>query len=129
MEAIYRWHHTNEAYLRNVDPLARVGLVYSQQTATFYGGEAAHAKVEDPALGFYQALVEGRIPFEMVHDRLLDAQHLGPFRTLILPNIAALSEKQCGRIRQFVEAGGSIVATYETSLYDEWGKQRADFGL
>ena len=129
VEEIYRWHHANEAYLRNVDPLARVGLVYSQQTATFYGGEAAHAKVEDPALGFYQALVEGRIPFEMVHDRLLDARHLAPFRTLILPNIAALSENQCSQIRQFVEAGGSIVATYETSLYDEWGKQRADFGL
>ncbi|MGI8961762.1 MAG: beta-galactosidase trimerization domain-containing protein [Bryobacteraceae bacterium] len=129
VEEIYQWHHANESYLRNVDPLARVALVYSQQTATFYGGEAARAKVEDPALGFYQALVEARIPFEMVHDRLLDAEHLAPFDTLILPNIAALSQKQCAQLRQFVERGGSIVATYETSLYDEWGKRREDFGL
>jgi hypothetical protein len=85
--------------------------------------------VEDPALGFYQALVEARIPFEMVHDRLLDAEHLAPFRTLILPNIAALSDNQCAQLTQFVERGGSIVATYETSLYDEWGKRREDFGL
>ena len=28
--------------------------------------------------GWYQALVEARIPFEMVHDRLLDAEHIGP---------------------------------------------------
>ena len=129
VEEVFAWHHANEAYLRNVDPLARVAMVYSQQSATFYGGEAAHAKVEDPALGFYQALVEARIPFEMVHDKLLDAASLKPFRTLILPNIAALSTHQCEQLKQFVEAGGSIVATYETSLYDEWGKKRQDFGL
>jgi hypothetical protein len=77
--------------------LARVGLVYSQQSAWFYGGPRAHEKVEDPGLGFYQALVEARIPFEMVHDRCLNAKRLAPFRTLILPNIAALSDEQCGQ--------------------------------
>jgi hypothetical protein len=129
VEQMYVWHHQNERYLRNEKPLARVAMVYSQQSASFYGGEKAHAKVEDPALGFYEALVEARIPFEMVHDRLLDPEHLEPFRTLVLPNIAALSEAQCEQIRDYVKLGGSIVATHETSLYDEWGKQRADFGL
>jgi hypothetical protein len=129
VEELYVWHHKNERYLRNEQPLARVALVYSQQTATFYGGESAHAKVEDPALGYYQALVEARIPFEMVHDRLLDAAHLNSFRTLILPNIAALSTAQCEQLRDFVMRGGRIVATHETSLYDEWGVRRKDFGL
>ena len=129
VEQIYTWHYTNQRYLRNLDSLARVGIVYSQQSAAFYGGEAARAKIEDPALGFYQALIEARIPFEMVHDHLLDAEHLRPFRTLILPNIAALSVRQCEQLKQFVTNGGSLVATYETSLYDEWGKRRQDFGL
>jgi hypothetical protein len=65
----------------------------------------------------------------MVHDRLLDADHLARFKTLILPNIAALSDEQCRQLRAFVDRGGSLVATYETSLYDEWGKRRPDFGL
>jgi hypothetical protein len=129
VEEIYTWHHRNEKYLRNEQSLARVAIVYSQQTATFYGGEKARATVENPALGFYQALVEARTPFEMVHDRLLDAEHLTPFRTLILPNIAALSTAQCRQIQDYVQRGGSIVATYETSLYDEWGVRRGDFGL
>jgi hypothetical protein len=85
--------------------------------------------VEDPALGFYQAMVEARIPFEMVHDHLLDPEHINRFKTLILPNIAALSTQQCDQIRAFVQQGGSVVATYETSLCDEWGVPRSDFGL
>lgn len=129
VEEIYDWHFRNERYLRNQDSLARVAMVYSQQTAEFYGGRQAQAKVENPALGFCQALIEGRIPFEMIHDELLDTEHVSPFRTLILPNIAALSEKQCGQIRQFVNSGGSLIATYETSLYDEWGAHRENFGL
>jgi len=129
VEDLYRWHHRVERYLRNEAPLARVGLVYSQQTAWFYGGVRARQKVEDHALGWYQALIEARLPFEMVHDRLLDSDHVDQFKALILPNIAALSDEQCQQLRAFVDRGGSLVATYETSLYDEWGSRRADFGL
>ncbi|MGH9689052.1 MAG: beta-galactosidase trimerization domain-containing protein, partial [Candidatus Acidiferrales bacterium] len=129
VEELYDWHYRNERYLRNEASLARVAMVYSQQTAAFYGGVQARARVEDPALGFYQALVEARIPFEMVHDELLDAEHVEPFHTLILPNIAALSTKQCDQIREYANRGGSVIATYETSLYDEWGVRRNDFGL
>lgn len=129
VEEIYVWHHRHERYFRNEDSLARTALVYSQQTATFYGGERARAKVEDHTMGFYQALLEARIPFDMVHDRMLDTSHVSRYKTLILPNIAALSIAQCDQLRDFVAKGGSLVATHETSLYDEWGKQRADFGL
>jgi hypothetical protein len=129
VKEVYQWHHEHERYLRQEECLARVGLVYSQQTAWFYGGERAESKVEGPTLGVYQALIEGRIPFEMVHDRMLDPEHLKPFRLLILPNIAAVSDRQCDQIRQYVAGGGRLLATYETSLYDEWGRQRSDFGL
>jgi hypothetical protein len=80
-------------------------------------------------LGIYHALVEDHMPFEMVNDRLLDAEHLKAFKLLILPNIAALSDIQCGQLRDFVKGGGSLVATFETSLYDEEGQLRPNFGL
>jgi hypothetical protein len=129
VEQVYRWHWKNEKYLRNTAPVARVAMVYSQQTAHFYGGAQARALVEDALLGYYHALVEARIPFEMVHDRKLDADSIAPFRTLILPNIACLSDAQCVQLRAFVERGGRLVATGETSLYNEWGERRGDFGL
>jgi hypothetical protein len=65
----------------------------------------------------------------MVNDRLLDPEHLKLFKLLVLPNIATLSDIQCDQLRKFVEGGGSLVATFETSLYDSDGKRRSDFGL
>lgn len=122
---LYKW----ERYLRNEQPIADVGLVYSQQTATYYGGENAARMVEDHTLGWYQALLEARIPFEMVHDRMLDAAHADRFRVLILPNIAALSEAQCRQLLEYAGRGGSVIATHETSLYNEFGERRGNFGL
>ena len=129
VEEIYKCHHLNERYLRNEKSLSSVAVVYSQQTAANYGGQQARAKVEDPIMGIYQALLEARIPFEMVHDRLLNEERLYQFKTLILPNIAALSDEQCAALRGFVAQGGGIVATFETSLYDEAGEPRDNFGL
>lgn len=146
---LYTWCDANERYLRNERPLARVGLVYSQQTGWFYrpeDGATATSRlqnpkaparspegppnaVEDAALGWYQALIEARLPFEMVHDRLLGAEHLAAYQTLILPDIAALSNAQCAQLRAFVQRGGGLIATSATSLGDEFGARRKDFGL
>jgi hypothetical protein len=130
IEDLYVWHYQNEKYFRNTAPVARIGMVYSQQTAQFYAGPAGMQRlVEDPQLGMYQALIGMRVPFEMVHELNLDAANLARFKTLILPNIAALSNQQCDQLRAFVKSGGSLIATYETSLYDEQGNPRTDFGL
>ena len=128
VEKLYQWHRGVERYLRYETPLARVALVYSPQTAWFYADRPG-TKLEDFTLGWYQALVESRIPFEMVHDRLLDATSLARFKTLILPNTAALSDTQCDQLRAFVKNGGSLIATFESSLYDEVGVRRKNFGL
>ena len=128
VDKIYQHLYSNEKYLRNIYPLARVGMVFSEQNLN-YGNKTWQQRNSDHASGMYHALVENRIPFEMVNTRLLDPEHLKPFRLLVLPNIATLSDSQCDQLRQFVQRGGSLVATFETSLYDEMGNQRTDFGL
>jgi hypothetical protein len=120
---LYQWTEKNQSNLEQKQPLARVGMVFSQQTAWYHGS------AEDYALGWYQAMVESRIPFEMVHDRMLDADNLKPYRTLILPNIAALSDAQCDQLRAFVRGGGNLIATHQTSLFDELGAPRKNFAL
>jgi hypothetical protein len=114
VEQLFVWHWKNEKYLRNERPLARVGLVASPP------GAADHES------GFYHALVEARIPFEMVAADQFGAQE---FKVLALPNVVNLSDAQCAQLRRFVEGGGGLVATHETSLGDEHGRRRDNFGL
>lgn len=129
VDRIYQWHARHERYLRNERPLARVALLHSEQTATFHPGVAAGDRFGDHVLGMYHALVEARIPFEVVHEAFLTPDRLDPFKLLILADAAALSDAQCAAIRAYVERGGSLLATFASSLYDELGRPRDDFGL
>ncbi|CAA9573454.1 MAG: beta-galactosidase [uncultured Thermomicrobiales bacterium] len=79
--------------------------------------------------GFYQALVEARIPFEFVADQVLSAEELSRFRVLVLANAERLSDAQCATVAAWVESGGSLVMAYQSSLLDETGQARDTFGL
>jgi hypothetical protein len=131
METVYEGHFKSARYLRNVAPMARVAVVIGEQAGGRPTGGAKPWQ-QDSAFhmqGIYHTLIEGRIPFEMINADVLDAEHLMPFKLLILPNITRLSNVQCDQLGKFVQGGGSLLATFETSLYDEAGNERIDFGL
>ena len=106
-----------------------MAILYSEQTERFYGGEAWQAHFDQHENGMYHTLIESRIPFDMLNDRLMEPKHLENYQLIILPNIAALSDTQCAQLKNYVASGGNLVATFETSLHDEKGTRRADFGL
>ena len=127
-EPLMKWWEANQQYLINRQPLANVGVVWSQRNTDFYGRDRAAELVDAPYRGFVQALSKARIPYVPVHIDHVDRE-AGTLKVLVLPNIAAMSEAQCMAVRRFVEKGGSVVATGVTSLYDEFGDARKDFGL
>ena len=129
VEDLYRTYADWEPYLSYNEPVADAAIVFSQANARYYGRSRAKELVDAPISGFYQTLLEDRTLFEMVHADNLSAEHLSAFRTVILPNVAALSDAQCDVLREYVRGGGGLVATFETSLYNERGKRRSDFGL
>src|SRR6185436_14783351 len=129
VERIYEWHYAHERYLRNEMPLARVALLHSEQTAAEHPGMAQGDRHEDHMLGMYHALVEARVPFELVHEAFLTPDRLDRFKLLILADAAALSDAQCRAIRDYVSRGGSVLATFATSIADESGVRRDNFGL
>jgi hypothetical protein len=69
------------------------------------------------------------VPFEIITDEDVERRDLSPYAVILMDNTACLSDAAAGRLREYVKKGGGLVATYETSLYDEGGKKRADFAL
>jgi len=127
-EPMFRWHQANEAFLLDRQPVAAVGVVWSQQNTDFYGRDNTEELVDLPWRGVTQALVRARIPYLPLHADDIE-RDAAKFSVLVLPNLAVMTDGQIAAVRQFVERGGSLVATGESSLLDEWGDARADYAL
>jgi hypothetical protein len=127
-EPVLRWHKNNERYLINRRPMASVGVVWSQRNTDFYGRDNPRQLVDQPWRGFTQALVKARIPYLPVHIDHIE-RDAGQISVLILPNVAGMSDSNVSMVRRFVQGGGSLIATGQTSLFDEWGEPRTDFAL
>ncbi len=125
---VMKWHSDNEQFLINRKPVATVGVVWSQQNTDFYGRDDAEELVELPWRGMTQALIRSRIPYLPIHIDDVD-RDAAQFSLLILPNLAAMSKNQVASIRRFVEQGGSLIATGETSLFNERGDISSDYAL
>ena len=127
-EPVFQWHKKYEQYLVNRQPIAAVGVVWSQRNTDYFGRDEAGALVDLPYRGMTQALIKARIPYVPVNADHI-ARDADQFAALILPNVGALSDAQCSSIRDFVNKGGGLLATGASSLYDEWGDSRRDFAL
>lgn len=125
---LLQFYKTNEEFLINRQPVANVGLVWSQENTDYYGRDESGELIDTPWRGMAEAMIRANIPYLPVH-----ADHIerdgNQFSLLILPNLAAMSDKQVATIRRFVERGGSLIASGESSLYNEWGERRNDFAL
>ena len=125
---IYKWHKDNEEFLYNRKPVATVGVVWSQGNTTWYGRDESSVMVDLPWRGIIQALVRARIPYIPVHADHID-RDAGNLTSLILPNFGAMTDNQVASVRRFVDGGGSLFATGESSLYNQYGDRRPDYAL
>jgi hypothetical protein len=124
----YNWLAQHDQHFRNRRSIADIGVVIGQRTQLFYHPPGV-GEASDYVQGLYYALLEGRFFFDFVHEDDLGPENLGKYRALLLPNIALLSDHQCQQLRDFVGTGGSLLASFETSLYTDRHERRADFGL
>jgi len=128
----FQWTKKHDAHLKPRRSLTNIGVVIGQSTQLLYPGPAAahsHAYMRETTHGVYEALLRGRFAFDFVHEDRLDLSRISTYRALLLPNVAVLSDRQCEQLRAYIHAGGSLMASFETSLYDENLQPHAEFGL
>jgi hypothetical protein len=79
--------------------------------------------------GAYLALQESQIHTDVLLEDNVTLEQMCQFPLVLLPNVAILSAREQQIIRDYVSQGGSLIATADTSLYNEMGGKQADFAL
>lgn len=127
------FHRDHEAYYDGLQSAAKVAIISSLRSEERYGRSEGIEKVQNARRGAYRALVEGHIPFDILPDTKLTAAaaagRLDRYEVLVLPNVATLDDEECAVLDRYVENGGGLVATFDTSAFDAEGRARRGLGL
>lgn len=124
------WDHTGgcEPWVENAALVPHVAVHFSEDTLDWHAvpaGEETYLAHMKNVFGIFQAILESHIPVQIItDDDLGDSSVLARHAALVLPNSVCLSDRQAEAITSFVNAGGGLVATFETGACDESGFRR-----
>lgn len=127
MEALFREVKAKrETFLGQ--PLKHVALYYSAKTRDWYG-RLSYSRFYRPIVGAYKALVESHLPVDFLFDETLTSEALAAYPAVVLANAGVLDDCECALFDAYVRNGGTLVATYDTSRFDDYGEPLANFKL
>lgn len=111
-------------------PVEEVTIYYSKATRTHFGSDDRYADRFGAAIqGIERMCRDNHLQYGFLPDVDLSPEILSKVKVLVLPNVACLSDAEVQIISDWVGKGGKLLATFETSLYDETGIKRDDFAL
>jgi hypothetical protein len=79
--------------------------------------------------GAYSALARSGVPVDVIEEANLTAGLPPRTKLIVLPAVGAMSDATAEKLRQFVAGGGTLLGTFDTSLFDEQGRRRAELAL
>jgi len=81
----------------------------------------------------YYGLIRNHIPADIITPIMGEEEKIGPrlkdYRVIILPGGIDLSDVECQQLRDWVEAGGTLIATGACSSHDQCDRPRDRLGL
>jgi hypothetical protein len=136
LNQVFSFMQKNENLFYDFTPVRWLALHCSTQTALEYGIYDSRSNDTERGnwdntyfSGAFSALTYAHHPFNVILDQDIQSGELEKYQVIFLPNVACLSKNQIDAIKKFVWSGGGLIATYETSLFDEKGRRRDNFGL
>ncbi len=111
----------NESSLAGFTNYPYAAVVHGYQTPTGHAQSGTWWKHDSAlsSLGAFAALLYGHVQVSSISERALDdPETLARYKVLYLADFTTLTEARVANIRQFVERGGGLVASYATSLFD-----------
>ena len=120
----------HDKLLRSVAAQPAAGVLVGSQTIDWYKGRQFVAGAyENCYHGAFQLLKDSSIDAEPFLDYRMTPESLAKYRLVYVPNAPCLSDAQCAALKTYVENGGLLLASHLTSIADEYGRVRKDFGL
>lgn len=132
---LYSEHRQYEPWLRDMETVAHVGLVRDHNSLEFTPGEKEeetfvhHPYHGHEYAGWAQGLIASHQLWHVVAEGQLTDENLKRFRVLILPSVSCMHKNDVAAVDRFVKNGGTLIASGETSLYDQNGRRKKDFQL
>ncbi len=117
-----RFYNTRRDLFRDTAGIADVAILRSFASQVFAAPKWAQltGKTE-------QALIEQRVPFQIVYDRQLG--ELQRYRAVVLAGCIALSDQQIKLLKRYVASGGRLCIIGPVATHDQWLNLRPKPGL
>ncbi len=130
VKQVFAFAERHADLLRSVKPVPQVAVVAGSQTVEWYQEPLFVPRAYgNYYYGAYRAVRSLSYDAEPILDYQLSAETIAKFNLVYLPNVACLSDDQCSVLRNYVHHGGTLLATHLTSVADEHGRLRSDYGL
>jgi len=118
-----------DGLLDGAEPLYSAAALYSQPTREELAGQKRPTDFRQSVLGSLETLTYSGRPVESIPEFRISPEFLKKFDLFVLPEVEVLSSAHADTIRQWVEAGGTLIASGRCGLIDENHGQRQNFPL